>query len=520
MVAHLLRLRLDLLIGSLQREHRTRAVLALLAVAVVTVVVAQGVLSLGSSPAAVAATVLTLGSAALLLSFFLAPILAGVRDPLDPRRFRVFGVDEKTMPALLALASLISVPSLAVIVVSACAVAVMIVHGTVWPLAVLLGAVFVASTLLSARVGMGIGAILLPERRPRELTTLFVLAVTVIAFPVAIFLASQEWGAVVPDAVATLTRALGFTPLAAATASAFAFGEGAPATAWICAAIAGITLGGLWMLWSWVVRHLLTSGERPAASRERAGLGWFSVLPANAFGAIAARSLIYWLRDRRYLVNILIVPVAGLLAVLPLMVAGVPERLVLVVPVLVMALFFGWLPHNDVAYDSTAFWIHVASGAGGLADRLGRLVPIVLVAVPTLAVGVSITLALVDSWALLPALAASAACLFLCGLGLSSIVSVVAPYAVSRPGDSPFQQPQRSSGHGAFGHAIALLGALALSMPTLWLLYRELTVGGAADQVFWTGVVTGAVVLVGGTLTGAAVYARRGERLMEFVETN
>ncbi len=520
MVAHILRLRVELLLGALHRERRIRAIVGLLAAVLVTIAVCRGVLSLREGSSVVAATVLTLGSAALLLAYLVTPILAGARDPLDPRNFRVFGVDERRMPPVLALAGLISVPSAAVIVTTVCGIAVAISHGTAWFLAVPLGVIAAASTLLAARIGMAVGGILFPERRPRELTTLFVLAVTVIAFPVAIFLASQEWGTRIPDVVAAATLALGFTPLAAATASAFAFAGGNPVLAWMSVLIALVTLGGLWALWSWIVRFSITSNERPTTVRERAGLGWFAVLPSNAFGAIAARSLIYWLRDRRYIVNVLIVPVAGVLAVLPLMVAGFPERLVLVVPVLVMALFFGWLPHNDVAYDSTAFWIHVASGSSGFADRLGRLVPIVLVAVPTLAVALSITLAMMNEWSLLPVLAASAACLFLCGLGLSSVVSVVAPYAVSRPGDSPFQQPQRSTGHGAFGHATALLGALVLSSPTLWLLYRELVVGGEARRVFWTGLGTGAVVLIVGTILGAVLYARRGERMMEFVETN
>ena len=43
----------------------------------------------------------------------------------------------------------------------------------------------------------------------------------------------------------------------------------------------------------------------------------------------------------------------------------------------------------------------------------------------------------------LPALAGICLSRFLCGLGLSSIASVVAPYAVSRPGESPFRQPPR-----------------------------------------------------------------------------
>src|SRR3546814_2871047 len=127
-----------------------------------------------------------------------------------------------------------------------------------------------------------------------------------------------------------------------------------------------------------------------------------------------------------------------------------------------MALFFGWMPHNDVAYDSTAVWMHLASGVRGVADRVGRLVPIILIGVPVLAVAVSVATAIHGRWAVLPALVGVCASLFLSGLGLSSIASAAAPYAVSHPGDSPFQQPQRTGAGGAISQALVLVGALVL----------------------------------------------------------
>ena len=146
-----------------------------------------------------------------------------------------------------------------------------------------------------------------------------------------------------------------------------------------------VLLAALWYL---LVARLLTTTERPVSVRERGGLGWFAVAPGTPTGAVAARSLLYWLRDARYLVNILVVPVAAALATVPLLIAGVPLPIVALVPVPIMALFFGWLPHNDVAYDSTAVWMHIASGIRGAADRFGRLVPILLIGIPLLAVSI------------------------------------------------------------------------------------------------------------------------------------
>jgi ABC-2 type transport system permease protein len=281
-----------------------------------------------------------------------------------------------------------------------------------------------------------------------------------------------------------------------------------------------VTVTAVWLTWSWIVRRLLTATERPTASRERSGLGWFALLPSTAFGAIAARSLVYWLRDRRYIVNIVVVPIAGILTVFPLLVAGVPLYIAALVPAPVMALFFGWLPHNDVAYDSTALWTHVASGVRGLPDRLGRLVPVALVAVPVLAIAIPLTLATIESWYLLLPMVGLAASLFLSGLGLSSISSVVSPYAVSRPGDSPFQQPQRSAARGSFGPAAAFIGTLIVTAPTLWLFIMTIIADGVYNPLtFWVGLCTGLVVLALGAFAGGRIYDRGGARLMEFVET-
>ncbi|WP_431790989.1 hypothetical protein [Microbacterium paraoxydans] len=520
MAAHVLRLRFALLLGALRGEHRVRTLLSFGAVIAVTVVVCVAVFSLGDAPVPVSQAVTVLGGAAVLLGFLVGPLLVGAVDQLDPRRFAVFGVDERKMPGVLAIASLVSVPSLALLAVYVSVTIVAVRAGAPWVPAVILAAVGLLSTILLSRVGMALNALLLPERRSRELTALFALALIVIAFPVAVFLGSLRWDGEVPASLATLTSVIGFTPLAASPAAMFAAAAGETAVAWVSGLIAVATLALLWLAWTWFVRRLLTTTERPVAARERTGLGWFALLPSNAFGAIASRSLVYWLRDRRYIMNIIVVPVAGVLTVFPLIVAGVPVEIAALVPVPVMALFFGWLPHNDVAYDSTALWTHVASGVRGVPDRLGRLVPVLLVAVPVLAIAVPLSLVLAGRWSLLLPLVGLGASLLFSALGISSVVSVVAPYAVSRPGDSPFQQPQRPTSRGIYGPAAAFLGAILLSVPTMWLFGATIVADpGFAPAAFWVGIVTGAAAFIGGAVIGGRIFEHSGERLMEFVET-
>ena len=162
-----------------------------------------------------------------------------------------------------------------------------------------------------------------------------------------------------------------------------------------------VLLGAAWL---GLVTRILTTTERPVSVKERGGLGWFTVAPGTPTGAVAARSLVYWLRDPRHIVNVIVIPVAAAILIVPLLLAGVPAHLVALVPVPIVALFLGWLPHNDLAYDSTAVWMHIASGIHGAADRIGRLVPVVLLGVPLLAIGIPVAVSLHGRWAILPAI--------------------------------------------------------------------------------------------------------------------
>ncbi|WP_254359601.1 hypothetical protein [Microbacterium hominis] len=312
---------------------------------------------------------------------------------------------------------------------------------------------------------------------------------------------------------------LALTPIGAAWAYPMLSAVEAPSAVLSLLVAVGsvVALGAVWML---VVHRMLTTTERPVAARERGGLGWFGVAPGTPGGAIAARSLLYWFSDRRYVVNLLVIPVAAAITMVPLLIAGMPLELVVLVPVPFAALFLGWLPHNDLAYDSTAVWMHIGSGIRGISDRLGRLVPVLLVGVPALAVAIPIVISLHGRWAMLPALVGVCAALFFAGLGLSSVFSVLAPYAVSRPGESPFQQPQRTGSGGVIAQAVVLAGAVAAALPALWFAWVALTTDvDAAMTALWAGLVAGMGVLLLGVAIGSSIFERRGGALMEFAES-
>jgi ABC-2 type transport system permease protein len=519
-VAHVLRLRLALLFGALRGDgrHVARVTTGLVLLVAATVAACWAILTMSDASTDAVLAVTVLGGSAVTLGFALAPLFASVDDPLDPRRFALFALPRGPLAMVLVVAGLLSVPIFVLIAVAISTAVVWADHGVPVPVTIVSVLLGVLTSALLARICMALAAMFLRERRSRELSGVFVLVVLVVVVPVGVFLSSLEWRGSVPPQLLDAVGALAATPLGAAWAlpGVVASGE----QVWLPVAVAVATVLVLGLVWAWVVRRVLTTTERPGVGRERGGLGWFAVAPGTPGGAVAARSLVYWFGDRRYVVNALVIPVAAAITTVPLLIAGVPPELVVLVPVPFAALFLGWLPHDDVAYDSTAVWMHIASGVRGVSDRVGRLVPVLLVGVPLLAVAVPIAVSLHGRWAILPAMTGACASLFLTGLGLSSISSVVAPYAVSRPGESPFQQPQRTGSGGALAQGAVMLGALILSAPVLWCGWLALQGDmDAATTAMWSGLGIGLGVLVVGVTIGSIAFERRGGRIMEFAES-
>ncbi|WP_137845114.1 hypothetical protein [Microbacterium sp. 2FI] len=521
MAAHVLGLRIALLFGALRGDagHVIRRVLGLLLLVGATVAASWALFSLVDAPDEVVLTVTVLAGSALTLGFALAPIIGEAHDPLDPRRFALLGLPRGRLAVVLAVVGVVSVPIVALSAVAISAGWVWWKLGAVWTaptVGVILG---VLTCSLLARVCMALTSLFLRERRSRELSGLFVLVVLVVVVPVGVFLASLEWRRAVPSQLLEAVSVLGLTPIGAAWAY-----PGRVALhdedAWQSLLVAAATLSLLAAVWGVLVKALLTTTERPTSGRVRGGLGWFGVAPGTPAGAVAARSLLYWSRDRRYIVNVLVIPVAAAVTIVPLLIAGVPPEIVALVPLPFAALFLGWLPHNDLAYDSTAVWMHLASGMRGMSDRVGRLVPLLLLGIPLLAVAIPVAISFHGRWALLPALTGVCASLFLTGLGLSSISSAATPYAVSRPGESPFRQPERTSASGAVAQGAVMVGAVVLSAPVLWWAWIALTRDIAyATTALWSGLAIGLGVLVVGVVIGSLVFERRGGRLMEFAES-
>jgi len=472
--------------------------------------------------AGTATDVVTVGGALIVLGFLVAPLLFGVDDALDVRRFALIGVPTDRLAVALAVGALASVPSIALIAVAGAQIVTWSRSPTSGLLAAIGAPIIVATCVLGARVASAAASLLLATRRARDLTGVVGILLIVLASPVIALLAAVDWTDGGFDALGGIADAVGWTPIGAVWAmpGADALGDGSASMIRLFEAVAFVVV--LALAWRALVGLTLVTPQRVAVAHEFTGIGWFSRLPATPTGAIAARSFTYWARDPRYRISLVIVPVVPLAMFVPLLVVGVPLSDLWLLPVPVAALFLGWFLHNDVSADHTAVWLHVASGTRGVADRIGRILPVLVVGTPLVVLAAIGCAALYGDQRAAPALVGVSVCILLTGLGLSSIMSALFPYPSTRPGDNPFQQPQSAGATGGVVQGASFVVVLLLSAPAFVLGVMSLF-SPASRSGWWAllvGVGVGLLVLAAGIAIGARVFSRRGPELLAFAARN
>lgn len=465
--------------------------------------------------------VLVVLGAIVVVGFLLLPLMFGVDDSLDPRKFALFGIPNRVLSTGLLLAGLIGIPSFVLIVCSAATVVTWSRDPGTTLVAVICAVLVVLTCVLASRVSTALASFLLATRRSREAGGVIAALLLVLLAPAILLLVTVDWGR---DGLASLHATaswLAWTPLGAVWGAPGAAAAGDWGTALLQLLVAVATAGALWLVWDVLVRTVLVSPPRQSRVKSYHGTGWFGRLHGGPTAAIAARSMTYWGRDPRYWVSLVMIPVIPVFVLVALLLAGLPAHYVSLVPLPLVCLFLGWSIHNDIAFDGTAIWLHVVSGTKGIADRVGRLFPPVLVGIPVIAIGSIATVIAYGDWALLPAVAALSGAILVIGLGLSSISSVLFPYPATKPGDSAFTQPQTSGASAALVQSLSFFAILILASPVIVFLVLGLTV-----NPFWLGiapivaVVIGFVSLFAGLWAGARLFDRRGPELMAFATRN
>jgi ABC-2 type transport system permease protein len=461
-----------------------------------------------------ARSAVVLAGAGLMAGWALLPLLLfGVDPTLDPTRFATFAVRERTLAVGLVLTALVGLPGVAttLLVLGSVVTGSRTVPAT---LAALVGGLLgLLTCVLLSRIVTAAASAVLATRRGRDVAGVGGLLLFVSLGPA---IAGLSDGGLNRATVDRLAEALAWTPLGWAWAPAgdLALGDwGVGLLRLVLAAAFCLVLLGVWerLLISVLRNPRSASGDGGQVS---VGLGLFARLPGTPMGAIAARAGTYWIRDPRF--NVPAVMTILLPAGLLIPGIGSGSELALVAMPLASAYLIGWGQHNDVGYDSTAFWMHVASGVDGVSDRLGRLFPsglMALVCVPGYAVLGPVFGA---PWRLLPATFGVGCALALNGFAVACVTSAVKQYAVPAPGENPFTSRPGSAGVTLGVQAVCGAAVFALSIPALVL--GVLAFVGwqwAAWAALVVGLTLGVVALVVGARMGADLFRRRQAILLQ-----
>jgi ABC-2 type transport system permease protein len=464
-----------------------------------------------------AGSVIVVCGSLLLLGYLLVPLFFGADDPADPRACATVAMPPGQIAVGLVVSAFISVPSVLLMILAGSQVLAWTEHPGAVAVAVLSAVIIVATGVLGARTTRAVAAFWLHGRRSREIVGLIVAGMLLLVSPGLIAIASTDWSSrEARGRLAGVAQVLAETPLGAPWAAPARFAGGDPQGAWLHLFYGMVVLAALWAAWRLLVGKMLVTPQRPEDTLRTTGLGWFAVMPGNPVGAVAARSLSYWVRDGRYRLALLVVPVVPILLIVPLLIAGVWWQNLALVPLPVMCLFLGWIIHNDISTDNTAIWLHIATETSGWADRIGRTVPPLLLGLPLIAIGAPVTTRLYGVPDVLPSVVGVSICLLLAGLGISSAVSARHPYPTVRPGDSPFAQPQSTS--ASPGQALSFFGTILATSPVFVLAAFGLSVGQQWNEL---ALLAGITIGVGGYILGVSVGARTfTERAPELLAFN
>ena len=319
-----------------------------------------------------------------------------------------------------------------------------------------------------------------------------------------------------PGLLSQLADVLGWTPLGLAWSAPADIVDGAVGSGLLRLALAMVVLVVALRVWDSLLRGTLENPRATSSGRvvnRDTGLGWFGWLPATPTGAVAARCITYWRRDPRYVTSATLILLLPLGLMLPPLTGSSIRWSLAMAPL--TGFLLGWGTHNDIAYDGTAFWAHVATGVSGRADRLGRLAPTAVVGSVLLPGYATLACALTGLWSRWPAIFGMGLGFLLIGFGVASVMSAVKPYPVPGPGENPFGAPPGSSALTVLVQAVAGTVVFVLNLPLLGLGI------GALLGYLWMGwvclglaVVLGSAALVLGTWWGARTYERRGPELL------
>jgi ABC-2 type transport system permease protein len=473
-----------------------------------------GLFFLGSADLTTAGAVITGVGSLVTLGWVLGPLFVfGVDTTLDPSRLLVFPMPLGRMMVALALAGVTGIPG---IITSVAALGTLITWAH-WPIAVVAAIVCIPLAVLTAVVASramaslasGLGG----KRRFREASGILVFIPIMLAGPIIAGVATGF--ALNLDTVMVVVRVLGWTPIGAAWAvpADVAGGDWLAAGAKFVIALA--TLALLWALWRWSLGESLTSPHQSSAAAVEPGkLGLFGRVPTGPAGAVFARSLTYWLRDPRYLRQLIVIPLVPVLLWFYARDGDVLSALGFTAPFI--AFLLGIALYADISYDGTAFGTEVATGAPGRADRVGRVLAASVIAIPLTLVAAIVPFAISGEWTRFPGILGMSLGLLLTSYGVCAVTSARLVVPVAASGDSAFKRVPGTSFLQGISFLVIWLVAIVLASPAIVVgLIGFFTESAMLNWIaLAAGIVLGIVFLVVGIVVGGRMLDRTGPLLL------
>ena len=525
MVAHLLRLKLTLLRNSLRRSPWQIVGLVLGALYGIGMLglLLMGLFFLSLNDPELARTVTVLAGALVVVGWALIPVLAtGVDLTLDPARFVTFAVPLPKMLTGLALGGLIGIPGAVTLLAGLASAGIWWRNPAALAAGVVAALVAVFTCLIAARVTVAASTSLSNSRRFKDVAGLVAIIPLMLLGPIIAGVSSGI--SATQGYLPSLANTLSWTPLGAAWSVPGDVALGQPGQAAAKLAIAAGFLALLVWAWKVLLLRALHTPPHNAGPRRKAGkLGFFRLFPPTPTGAVAARALTYWIRDPRYGASLLIIPLLVVLLVFTGTNQGGgagPQVLLFMGPLVAFLLALGI--SADVAYDNTAFALHISTGVSGTADRAGRVIACAVFALPATVLAVLVPCLMLGEADLIPLLLGVSMAVLLGGFGLSSVVSARYTYNVPLPGENAFKTPPGSGGRTMLVQGLGMLAQIVIVLPVLALAVTALL----SDNPVWDwltlagGILLGVGLLVAGIRIGGKWLDRRAPELLAAVSVH
>jgi ABC-2 type transport system permease protein len=239
-------------------------------------------------------------------------------------------------------------------------------------------------------------------------------------------------------------------------------------------------------------------------------------MPAGGVGATWARSLTAWLRDPRYLRQLIFIPLFPALFAF----TGGVDGGIFAASAVMVALILAIGGYADIAYDGTAFASVLSSGVTGRADRCGRVLGAGSVGVPAVIVIAVAVAAISGTWDHLPAVLGAALGLLLAGYGVSAVSSALLVVPVPRAGDSPFKTVPGQTFASGMLVFVVMAACLLLAAPALILAIVAVATASTPLGVvaLFVGILVGAAVILAGVIVGGRILDRTGPTLLQRIK--